>query len=113
MTEIEKLVFRDGSAHAVVGMNLSAGRLVLEVAPWHQLQAKTTAAFPEAKITSLDAYADDADDLNMPWDIIGFDCYPGSHTRWRFVLHCAGLEYSFESQWPRIVNGDSPQAAKA
>jgi len=104
MTEIEKLLFRDGGTHAVVGFKLSENQITLHVAPWTQQDAQTTAEFSEAKITSLDLYADDADALNLPWDIIGFDCYPVSQSRWRFVLHGSGLEYGFESLWPQVVN---------
>ncbi len=103
-TEIEKLLFRDGGTHAVVGFKLSENRITIQVAPWTQLEAKTTTEFSEAKITSVDVYAEEGDELNLPWDIIGFDCYPASQSRWRFVLHGTGLEYSFESLWPQVVN---------
>jgi hypothetical protein len=111
MTEIEKLVFRDGRTHAVVGFQLFESRITIQVAPWAQLEARITAEFSEAKITSLDVYADDPDDLNLPWDIIGFDCYSATQSRWRFVLHGPGLEYGFESQWPQIVNETNQRTA--
>ncbi len=102
MTEIERVLFRDGSAHAVVGITLAVGRIGVQVAPWGNLGAVVTAEFPQASVTSLDLYAGESHDLNLPWDIIGFDCHPLCRPKWRFVLHTTGLEYGFESLWPEV-----------
>ena len=69
------------------------------------MEVSLEAVFDQAKITAIDVYADDDDDLNMPWDIVGFDCYPLDGGRWRFVLHCGDIEYCFESEWPTLGKG--------
>ena len=102
-TEIENYLFRQGGTHAVVEITLAEKRLVMSVAPWEQLASLVSAEFTEATITSLEVYADGPDDLDLPWDIIGFDSYPLADQRWRFVLHCAGMEYVFEARWPRLL----------
>lgn len=65
-------------------------------------QVVTSATFNEARITSVEAYPVDADDLELPWDVYGFDCYESGEGRWRFVLHCASIEWCFESAWPTV-----------
>jgi hypothetical protein len=102
-TEIENYLFRRNGIHAVVEITLADKRLVVSVAPWDQLAAAVTAEFTKVTITSVDVYADGPDDLNLPWDIIGFDSHLLAQHRWRFVLHCAGLEYCFEATWPRLL----------
>ena len=57
-------------------------------------------------------YADDAEDLDLPWDVIGIDSYESGGGRWRFVLHCGGIEYTFEAGWPSLSErgtGASPE----
>lgn len=104
LTEIESLLFRQrNETHAVVKIGQSEKRLVMSVAPWEQLGSAVTARFLDARITSVDVYADDPEDLNLPWDIIGFDCHRLTDKRWRFVLHGGGIEYCWESQWPELV----------
>jgi hypothetical protein len=103
-TAIENFLYGSGGTHGVVEMVLSTNRLIVSVAPWTSLAAVKVAEFRESKITSIEVYADDPDDLNLPWDIIGFDSYPLSESRWKFVLHCAGIEYVFESRWPTVRN---------
>jgi hypothetical protein len=102
-SEIEKFLFRSGGTHGVVEITLAAKRLVVSVAPWVQLDLVVSAEFTEATIKSIDVYAADHDDLNLPWDIIGFDSYPMADQRWEFVLHCAGVEYVFVSRWPKLL----------
>lgn len=102
-TEIEKHLFKQAGTHGVVEITLAEKRLLVSVAPWERLASVVTAEFTEAKITSIEVYADGPDDLNLPWDIIGFDSYPLAEQRWRFVLHCAGVEYVFEARWPRLL----------
>ncbi len=70
--------------------------------PWTSLPDVKVAEFTEAKIASIDVYADNPDGLNLPWDIIGFDSYRLSESHWKFVLHCASVEYVFEARWPQL-----------
>ena len=92
-TPIEMFLYGSGGEHAVVEIVLSAGRLIVSVAPWASLPDVKVAEFTEAKITSIFVYTDSPDDLNLPWDIIGFDSFRLSESHWEFVLHCAGIEY--------------------
>jgi hypothetical protein len=101
-TAIEKFLYGSGGVHGVVEITLSADRLIVSVAPWTSLSVIKVAEFMEPKVTSIEVYADESDDLNLPWDIIGFDSYPLSEPLWKFVLHCAGIEYIFESRWPTL-----------
>ena len=72
------------------------------MAPWEGSSPPTSAVFTEAKLLSVEVYVDGPDDLNLPWDIIGFDSYRLSESHWKFVLHCAGIEYVFEARWPQL-----------
>jgi hypothetical protein len=62
----------------------------------------TVATFHDARLVSVDAYADGPDDLELPWDVIGFDCDELGDGRWRFVLHSDVMEWCFESAWPVV-----------
>lgn len=42
--------------------------------------------------------------MNLPWDIIGFDCYAIDSVKWRFVLHCDSIEICFESKWTKLIH---------
>jgi hypothetical protein len=62
--------------------------------------------FRDARVTSVEVYADPGD-LDPPWDIIGFDAYDVGGGRWRFVLHCDAIEWCFESAWPVVERADA------
>jgi hypothetical protein len=102
-TAIEQYLFKWDEPSAVVAVALVEKQILISIAPWEQLSLAVSAQFEEAMITSLEVYADSPDDLNLPWDIIGFDSYPLPDERWRFVLHCIGIEYVFEARWPRLL----------
>jgi hypothetical protein len=101
---IETFLFGENGTHAVIEIGLSEKRLSLAVAPWARLDARVDVVFSQARITSVEVYADNADDLNLPWDIIGIDCRPLSDLRWEFVLHCGGIEYIYEALWPERIS---------
>lgn len=104
LTSIESLLFASHNVHAVIHFAQDQHSIRVGVAPWDDLDNSKEAVFGLAKITSLEVYADDVDDLNMPWDIIGLDCYELINGRWRFVIHCQEVEYCFESEWPTLAN---------
>ncbi len=81
-TAIENFLYGASGTHGVVEMVLSANRFVVSLAPWTTLAAVKVAEFMEPKITSINVYADNPDDLNLPWDIIGFDSYPLPVAQW-------------------------------
>lgn len=104
-TDIETFLFGKGGTHGVTAIGLSADRLTLAVAPWESGTPPMSVAFTEPKLLSVEVFADGSDDLSLPWDIIGFDSYVLSRNRWKFVLHCAGIEYVFSSMWPERIAG--------
>ncbi len=103
-TLIERQLHGDLPLQGIIGLVLSPGVMRIELAPWEGPRVTTIATFTDAKLTSIEAFPDDVDDLNLPWDLIGCDCHDLGERRWRFVFHCASIEWSFESGWP-VVNG--------
>jgi hypothetical protein len=102
-TPIEDFLFDGRGVHAVLEFTQGRHSIRLRVCPWDEMDNSTEAVFDHARVTSIEVYADDADGLNMPWDIIGMDCYELDRDRWRFVLQCGGIEYCFESSWPSVT----------
>lgn len=102
-TLIENFLFDGRGVHAVVEFTQGHRSIRLRVCPWDEMDCATEAIFDVARVTSIEVYAEDADDLNLPWDINGMDCYKLDQERWRFVLHCGGIEYCFESRWPTVT----------
>jgi len=103
-TPIEMFLYSSGSAHAIVEVVLAAGRLVVSVAPWESLADVKVAEFTEVKITSIEMLADNTpDELNLPLDIIGFDCKQLSESHWDFVIFCFGVEFVFQARWPQLL----------
>jgi hypothetical protein len=104
-TEIETCLLRRDAIHGVIEVALAEKRLVVSVAPWEELDAVVSAEFTDVRITSIQVDPDDLDELNLPWDLIGFDCYPLVDERWRFVLCCLRIECCFEAPCPRCTVG--------
>ena len=102
-TLIEDLLFVGRGVQTVVRFTQDHRSIRLRICAWGQMEDTTEAVFDHARVTSIEVYADDADGLNMPWDIIGMDCYKLDPDRWRFVLHCGSIEYCFESCWPTVT----------
>ena len=102
-TPIEMFLYGSGGVHAIVEVVLADGRLVVSVAPWESLADVKVAEFTEVKITSIEVNGDSPDDLNLPWDIIGFDSYRLSESHWKFGLHCDGIEFVFQARWPQLL----------
>ncbi|MGI2905988.1 hypothetical protein [Tolypothrix sp. VBCCA 56010] len=106
LTKIEEFMFQGRNfTHAVVEFALTQDKLLLTIAPWCDLNSTFSAEFYDYKITSLsvDPNPDEHTDLNLPWDIIGFDSYELESNRWEFVLHCDDIEYVFESSFPTLA----------
>jgi len=108
MTDIEQFLFSGNVAHGIDEFGLAQGCVRLRLAPWEGEKLLTQATFEEAKVLSLSQLDEpDEEDLNLPWDIIGFDSYKVSNRRWKFVLICGALEWSWESEWPKVERGVS------
>jgi hypothetical protein len=58
------------------------------------------ASFADAVIESIEEVDEERD--TWPLDIIGFDCY-GQGDRWKFVLNCGNVEWSWNSVWPSLL----------
>ena len=54
-------------------------------------------------MVSVDDSYSEPDEMEKPWDIIGFDCDQLRNERWRFCLHTDCIEYVFDSTWPEIT----------
>lgn len=102
MSPIENALYGTRRVHGVVEFELTPKTICLRVAPWEEPASWAQAVFCNAAIISLDQYADETGELDLPWDIIGFDSSVQSTGRWKFVLHCAAIEWCFESDWPVI-----------
>lgn len=102
MSAIEYALYGNRGVHGVVEFELTPNRIRLRVAPWEEPASWTQAVFCNAAMISLDQYAEEGEELDLPWDIIGFDSCEQPTGRWRFVLHCADIEWCFESEWPVI-----------
>ncbi len=102
-TAIERELFRSHEAHALLAISLSANHVVVTVAPWSNPTKETEAIFSNAELLSLWADSQPLDnEITLPWDIIGFDCYDQGEGRWRFGLTCHAVEFHWQSEWPRI-----------
>lgn len=103
-TKIEKALYGNHGTHGVFEFNLSSDRITITVAPWVNSEAKVNAVFNHAKINYVSEYSDKHDPLDLPWDIIGFDSDEVESGKWRFILHCACIEWGFEADWPVITH---------
>jgi hypothetical protein len=102
-TAIEHFLYEDRPVHGVVESTVSSGVVRLHLAPWAGPQVHTHATFGDARLTSVEAYPCGHHTLDLPWDVIGFDCYDLGGGRWRFVLHCNVIEWCFEAAWPVVT----------
>jgi hypothetical protein len=106
-SEIEKALYGNSGTNGVVEFHLMPSAIVLRIAPWEPLKDSADsvlATFQNVRVIAVEAHADprDVNDLQMPWDIIAFDCDRQLSGRWAFVLHCAAVEWCFEADWPLI-----------
>lgn len=103
MTKIERLLFTGNVCHVVVAFALSEGQLMISIAPRESPNAPIAASFSQVHFQAIDVYAEEPTDLDLPWEIIGFDCYSWPSGRWQFTLHTTGVEYIWQSHWPTII----------
>jgi hypothetical protein len=101
-TAIEQLLYGGRGIHGVTEFTASPGGVRLRLVPWEGPRVETVAVFGEARLTSVETYPDSPDDLDLPWDVIGFDCEELGDGRWRFILHCDAIEFGFDSTWPAV-----------
>lgn len=111
-TAIERTLYGEMGTHGVAEFAASPGVVRLRVAPWEGPRVETVAVFGEARLTSVETDPDIPDGVDLPWDIIGFDCEELGDGRWRFGLHCDAIEFGFESTWPMVAR-DEPRPEDA
>jgi hypothetical protein len=99
---IEHALYGNHGTHGVIEFFLKPGYVRLRLAPWSEPEAWVQAGFANAKLASVETYGHEGDELDLPWDIIGFDSYELPGSRWCFVLHCDVIEWCFEAEWPVI-----------
>jgi hypothetical protein len=114
-TEIEDFLFREEAAYWVVRFALAERRLSITVVASDNrggtFGPMVQAEFEDVRITGIDCgYADEFD---LPWDIIGFDCARVSGERWEFCMHTDAGEWVFEAGWPRLLEDGSGRGAAA
>ncbi len=103
LTPIERLAFRrPGLPHALVHFSLTTTDLRLELAPGADLGDSVTLQFSAIYALYFDVYGTAADDLKLPWEVLGLDAVAIGNERWKFVLTTTTLEYGFEAGWPAI-----------
>ena len=97
-SSIEHALYGDRGTHGVIEFSLVPGSIMLRATPWDKPAEWVKAVFENARFFSLDQYPDKGDkgeDLDLPWDIIGFDSYEQAAGRWKFVFHCKSVEWCF------------------
>jgi hypothetical protein len=111
LTKIEDALFRgQNRTYAVTEFVTLNDRILLKLAPWIESGGEVTpdskavveARFNNADVRSKETNEQASDDIEYPWDIIGFDSDPISDNRWSFCLHTDCIEYLFESDWPEV-----------
>ena len=104
--DIESYLFGDLGVQGVTRFALTQDTICVAFTPFEGPRLVTIATFKEARLTYAEAIADD-DDFELPWQVIGFDCYELVGGRWRFVLNCAVIAWCFESVWPVVERADA------
>jgi hypothetical protein len=102
LSAIEQALYGNRGTHGIFEFTLAPGYIRLRAAPWEEPKVWVLAVFADARLAYVEEYADDGEDLDLPWDIIGFDSYELPAGCWKFVLHCSAIEWCFESAWPDI-----------
>jgi hypothetical protein len=101
-TKIEKALYRNFGTHGVKRFLQEKSRLNIVMAPWEDLSNEASATFDSCEILSINVVNNDPEDLNLPWDIVGFGSEQLENGMWQFCLHCSGIEYVFKANWPVI-----------
>lgn len=109
MSMIENTLYEGRGAYGITEFALSPRILRLRIKPWEGSNASKLATFRDVRMISVDVrHADTPENLEMPWDIIAFDCHELPLGRWRFVLLSECIEWCFESAWPVIERFETP-----
>lgn len=105
LSKIEQLLFSatGNSAQLLTHFRFADGQINLLLVPVSDGQRAfgkgVRATFVNAVIESIEE--DESERDSWPLDIIGFDC-SNKGERWRFVLNCGNVEWSWSSEWPYL-----------
>jgi hypothetical protein len=104
LSKIEEFLFSVGkSAQLLTNFRFANGQINLLFEPMSAGRAADgkvlQATFANAVIESIEE--DESERETWPLDIIGFDCF-NQGQRWRFVLNCGSVEWSWSSEWPSL-----------
>jgi hypothetical protein len=105
LSKIEELLFTaaGNSTQLLTNFRFADGHLKLLLNPVSADQGAPgkvmQATFANAIVESIDE--DESERESWPLDIIGFDCF-NQGQRWRFVLNCGSVEWSWSSEWPSL-----------
>lgn len=80
----------------------------LRVAPWEREYVESvTAVFREAHIGRVTQISHDPEEIELPWEIVGFACENHGGGRWSFSLNCGHIRWTWSSKWPTIERDES------
>lgn len=100
LARIEEFLFSGHDAHFVTAFTHDDCVITLKLTPVEARAVdETIATF--ANSSALDIWQDPSEAPEWPLDIVGCDCYSRGQ-RWRFVLNCDTIEWTWESDWPSV-----------
>jgi len=97
---IEQFLFRKDGGHGLSYISMQRGKLTIKVIPWEYGDREKTYVFESFKLISISCIDGDPREFEFPWDIIGVDAKQLKGKIWSFGIHCSGVEYGFDSEWP-------------
>ena len=95
--------------HWVENVKMESAGLYIGVRPQNSCLSIKRFLFPKAKFESFDVLGlknIDGEDLELPWSIIGLESKMLPHDRHLFVVSCEDVEFSFEANWPSLIQDD-------
>lgn len=105
LSAIESEIFPANKARMLSGFVHNDGAITATftaIEP-EQRSAETDTVATFANVVMLDVWKDQTDREEWPLDVIGFDCYAEGKNRWKFVLNCDCVEWSWMSDWPVLT----------
>ena len=98
---IEQHLYGSRGTHALLSITLAERCVVVVIAPWSHPTEVTESIFGDAEIRHVWAdNAPSAEEVTLPWDIIGFDSKELPGGRWEFLINCSSVEFCWRSAWP-------------
>ncbi len=106
-SKIENEILIPNDILALTEFQISIDQIRLTFAPWTDLLSGRKLRFRKAKLIWISEVFGpselDQDEVQLPWDPIGFDSDNIEDGRWRFCLNTPVLEMAFEAEWPELT----------